>query len=92
MVEDYSVFFADFGEDGALNGVPVRVIFDSPADEFAGPSGIVGQSAHCTIATDTVPAAVQGMVLELPRGRFTVRQHLPDGTGISRLLLSKAGA
>lgn len=89
FVEDFTPYFADFGDAGTLNGAAVRVIFDMPADAMLS-SGVIGQQPQAQIATASVPANVEGMPLVIPQGSFTVREHLPDGTGLSVLYLRGA--
>ena len=88
LVEDLSVFLADFGESATLAGAPVRVIFDAPGGQFG---GISATQPQVTIATASVPANYLDAVLVIPgRGSFSVSEHLPDGTGMSVLLLAAA--
>lgn len=89
FVEALAPFFVDFGESGTLNGQAVRVIFDAQADELLG-GGIVAQQPQVHIATASVPANPEGLLLVLPQGTFSVRTHLPDGTGLSVLHLTRA--
>lgn len=89
MTEDLSIFFADCGVDGTLGGQPVRVLFDAPSDAMLG-GGMVAQQPQALIASASVPASPEGLPLVVPQGTYSVRTHLPDGTGISTLLLSKA--
>jgi hypothetical protein len=86
FVETMSPFFAEFGEDGTLGSAPVRVIFDEPASDLL---GSMARQPQVQIATADVPASAFGMTLSLARGTFTVREHLPDGTGMSLLLLTR---
>lgn len=89
--EDLSDFLADFGQDGTLDGQAVRGIFDAPAATAQlSDAGISAAEPQFQLPTAQVPAAVFGKVLALAGGNFTVREHLPDGTGMSLLLLSKA--
>ena len=91
FAEDLSLFFADFGDDGTLAGQPVRVIFDGPGSPQAlGGVGMVAAQPSVTIATAQVPTSVFEAALVIPQGAFTVREHLPDGTGMSTLLLTNA--
>lgn len=90
FVEDLAPFFADFGEDGTLAGQPVRGIFDSPYSFAA--LGSAGQSStdpQFQLPTVQVPASVYGALLVLASGTFRVREHKPDGTGLSVLMLEK---
>ena len=88
LVEDLSVFFADMGEDATLAGAAVRVIFDAPGGQFG---GISATQPQVTIATASVPASYLDAALVIPgRGSFSVTEHVPDGTGVSVLLLQAA--
>jgi hypothetical protein len=91
MLEDLAVYFADFAVDGMLSGVPVRVIFDTPTDQMLGGVGMAAGVPQVQIATASVPADFYGLTLDIPQGAFTVQQHQADGTGLSLLLLQKAG-
>lgn len=88
--EDLSVFFADFGVDGTLDGAAVRVIFDAPAvgEGMAG-LAMSAVAPQVQLRTSDVPAEVYGKTLVLPQGTFTVNEHVPDGTGMSTLLLQR---
>ena len=85
FAEDLAPFFADFGEDASLAGVSVRVIFDAPGGSSLG-VGI--EQPQVQIRTADVPAAYKDAEIVLPaRGTFRVREHTPDGTGMSLLTL-----
>jgi hypothetical protein len=86
FVEDLTPFFADFGEDGTLAGLPVRVIFDEPADNEI---GITGLQPQAVIASSSVPSSAFGATLILDGGEFTVREARPDGRGTTLLLLAR---
>lgn len=89
--EDLSTFVADFGDVGTLDGASVQGIFDAPA-VTPGLGDITAAAAEpqFQLPTASVPAAVFGKALVIPQGSFTVREHIPDGTGMSLLLLTKA--
>jgi hypothetical protein len=87
FVEDLTAPFADFGVDGTLNGVAVRVIFDRPT---ANPLDMTTPMPQATLPTAAVTDAVVGQTLVLPAGTFTVRERADDGTGISTLMLTEA--
>lgn len=89
MVEDLSVFFADFGDDGALAGSPVRVIFDEPGGVQLGGVGMTAREPQVQLATASVPADYLSAVLAIPQGTFRVLSHEPDGTGLSVLRLKR---
>ena len=85
FTEDFTPFFADFGEAATLAGAAVRVIFDGPGGTQLGMSI---EAPQVQIASASVPADYQGAVLVLARGSFKVREHTPDGTGLSLLTLT----
>lgn len=90
FVEDLTPFFADFGDDGTLDGQAVRVIFDAPVVGQLGGVGMLAGVTQVTVPTASVPASPEGRTLVIPQGTFTVREHLPDGTGMTVLTLTKA--
>lgn len=92
LTEDLSVFFDEFAVDGTLAGESVRVIYDSPPDNPIDGIGMAAAHPQVQIATASVPADVEGDTLVVPAGTFAVREHIPDGTGMSLLRLQKAGA
>lgn len=91
FAEDLTPYFADFGDDATLDGVAVRGIFDEPAIT----PGLAGIAVGATepqfqLPTASVPDAIYDLALVVPgQGSFTVREHLPDGTGMSLLLLQR---
>jgi hypothetical protein len=87
LVENLSPFFADFGDAGTLAGAPVRGIFDAAVRDQL---GVLAADPSFQLPTAQVPANAFGAALVVPQGSYTVREHLPDGTGMSLLLLSKA--
>lgn len=90
LVEDLTVFFADFGVAATLNGAAVTVIFDAPvAQQFTDP-GLYAPSPSVRIATASVPASPEGKALVVNGTSYTVREHVADGTGMSVLMLSRA--
>lgn len=89
FVEDLTPLFADFGDDGTLAGVAVRVIFDEPGRPQLGGVGMAARDPQVQIATASVPASYLNAVLVIPQGTFKVLSHEPDGTGVSTLLLKR---
>lgn len=85
-----SVFATDFGVDAVLAGQAVRVIFDNAGGNAA---GMTVQEPQVQIATASVPNPVHGQLLVVPQGtgfgNYTVREHIPDGTGMSLLILTR---
>jgi hypothetical protein len=91
FAETFAPFFADFGDDGTLAGQAVRGIYEVPvARDGIGDVLALAAQPQFTLATASVPANPFGAALVIPQGSFTVREHLPDGTGLSVLLLDKA--
>lgn len=88
FTENLSHFFDDFGDDGFLDGQAVRVIYDAPSGTDLG--SITTTQPQVQIASASVPSHAYGMVLVVPAGTFTIREVLPDGTGMTLLLLSEA--
>ena len=93
FVEDLTAFFADFGDDATLGGVGVRVIFDGPGAQLA---GMTVESPVVQIASASVPTDYTAAQLVISTGRgagtYNVREHAPDGTGMSLLSLTKVSA
>lgn len=96
MLEDRSVFFADWGEDAVLDGEPVRVIYGAPGTTMLGMSA---DKPRALIDADTIPPRrtspdaepVLEFVCERPGRlqRWRVRSTEPDGTGMATLILVK---
>jgi hypothetical protein len=87
--EDFTPFFADFGDDGTLAGQPVRVVFDAPSERELQGVGMAAALPQVQLASASVPSNVQGAALVIPQGSYTVREQIDDGTGLSLLLLTK---
>lgn len=91
FVENFSRFLVQWGVDGTLAGQPVRGIYDAPATSPAlGEMQATGTEPQFQLPTAQVPAGHYGATLVVPAGTYKVREHLPDGTGMSLLLLTKA--
>jgi hypothetical protein len=90
FTEDLAPFFADFGDTATLAGAGVRVIFDGPGGTA---NGMTIEAPQVQIASASVPAAYKGALLVISSGRgagtYKVREHLPDGTGMSLLSLTE---
>ena len=87
FVEDFTRYLVDFGQAATLDGVAVRGIFDEPAGNELG--GIAATEPQFQVPTVQVPPAPMGKTLLVSQGGFVVREHLPDGTGMSLLLLTR---
>lgn len=90
FVEDLPAYLADFGDGGTLAGAAVRVIFDAPSATELGSVAMATQVPQAQIVSASVPGAVYGASLVIPQGSFTVLEHIPDGTGMSLLVLQRA--
>ena len=86
FVEDLVSFFADFGVAGTLSGVPVRGIFDAAGSAQL---GIQAADPQFQLPSASVPAAVFDATLIVPAGTYKVREAIPDGTGMTLLVLTK---
>jgi len=83
------------GVDGVLGAAPVRGLFDeSVSVDPLGGFGVAAAQPQYRMATAAVPDQVIDMPLQVqtPQGArsFTVRECMPDGTGLSLLKLSDA--
>lgn len=87
FVEDLTLYFAEYGSDATLDGQAVRIVFDTPADLLLDQRAAQPQA---TLRTAQVPAQPFDKVLVVPgQGSFAVRDHVPDGTGMSVLILTR---
>ena len=87
FVESLSPFFNDFGVSATLNGAAVTGIFDEAGNTDI---GVAAVQPVFTLPTASVPASPYGKTLTIGARSFTVREHQPDGTGMSTLVLSDA--
>lgn len=89
FAEDLSPFFSTvgFAVTATLDGVAVQGIFDEAGVVDGGLAAVAPQF---TLPTAQVPAEPYGKVLVIGARSFTVREHQPDGTGVSTLVLSDA--
>lgn len=91
FAENPALFFGAFADNASLAGAPVRVIYDG---EYAEALGLGGAAIRVTLPSASVPAAWDGKPLQILTGQgagnYTVRNHQPDGTGISVLDLERA--
>lgn len=93
FTEDTTAFFAvaELGDTVTVNGVAVPAMFDngySAAD--VGAVGMASSQPFIILATASVPASPVGMAAAANGGVYTIVEHRPDGTGISRLVLEAA--
>ena len=93
FTEDLSAFMsvAEFATTVTLNGATVAAIFDAPgALGSVGPYGMATSAPQLTIATASVPASPVGLPVVANGVNYSIAEHLPDGTGISVLVLELA--
>lgn len=88
FVEDYNGYLADFGVHAALDGRPVRVIFDNAYAESFGMS--VSTSTPRAGLPTAAAAPVQGSALVIGDASYRVTAVQPDGTGWTTLQLQEA--
>lgn len=96
FAEPIAAFFrtSGFGESVTLDGQAREAIFD--ADYQLAPFGAaaVGGMATTqpmlTLPTSSVPASPVGKVAIVGGTTYTIVEHQPDGTGVSRLMLERA--
>jgi hypothetical protein len=86
FVEDLAPFFADFGDAGTLSGVSVRGIFDAAGTAQL---GVTSNEPQFQLPSASVPASVFDATLVVPAGTFKVREAIPDGTGLTLLVLTR---
>lgn len=90
FAEPLPLYFRDFGQPVVVDGMSVRGIFDAPG-ALALAGGLAATEPQLQVMTADVPADVVGRTVHVPgQGRFTVLEHVPDGTGVSTLRLGRA--
>lgn len=96
FAEPLSVFFqaTGFGESVTLDGQAREAIFD--ADYQLAPfgaaavGGMATSQPMLTLPTSNVPASPVGKTAIVGSTTYTIVEHQPDGTGVSRLMLERA--
>jgi hypothetical protein len=89
VIENLSMFLADFGIDATLAGSPVRAIVD--AESVIELDGLVTQRPTALLTTATASAAAPGQAFVASAVTYAVRQVLrepPDGA-FTRLVLTR---
>ena len=90
FVEDFTIYFADFGVPATLNGTAVRGIFDNGyAIGTVGMMGVSTSGPQLRLASTDVPANPVGMAVAVAGLNYTIAVHDPDGTGLSTLHLEQ---
>ena len=89
-VADLEQLFAnDFSIAATHSGSTVRGIFDNEYSE-ADPGGEVGFTSsepRFTCRTSEISSAVTGDTITISGTIYTIREIMPDGTGVTELLL-----
>lgn len=92
FVEDFTVFFADFGVPATPSvGPPITVIFDRAyMQAMGGNEAAISGTQPVALALDSDVAALQAGVstIVINSNTYTVQDVQPDGTGMSTLILS----
>lgn len=96
FVEDFTVFFQDFGVTATPNaGAPVTVIFDRAQIEAMGgdisgtsPVALAVSADVSSWTPNTTTVVISGAAAG--NGNYTLRDIQPDGTGLSVLVLEAA--
>ena len=87
LVEDFTVYFADFGVSATYNGVtPVNVIFDKV---YLDSIGIEGNNPVALVDAAKIPAVIHGDTLLISAVTYKVIGIEPDGVGMVLLQLQK---
>ena len=74
-----------------VDGIAVDAIYDSPYSlGTVGVYGMATSASMLTLPTAQVPEAYVGKSVVLKGVPYTIAEHQPDGSGISRLFLEKA--
>lgn len=96
FTEPLAAFFrtAGFGVAVTLDGQAREAIFDNEHQLSPfGPAAVGGMATSqpmLTVATADVPANPVGKAAVVGSTTYTIVEHQPDGTGVSRLMLERA--
>ena len=89
FTEDLDVFFPDFGVAANAGAVDFLVIFDRASVLSLGGS-VESTGPQCVGKTSDLGALVEGSAITINGAAYTVKDNLPDGTGITVLELHLA--
>ena len=89
LQEDYSIFFADFGEPAIYQGTELVCIFDRAWQQIQTDTSTAFDSTRpfVTMETSDVASIEYGEVLTIRSQDYAVREKQPDGTGMTVLIL-----
>lgn len=96
FAEPLSVYFdvAGLATSVLLDGSTVAAIFDNAYQlspfTAAAVGGMASSQPMLTLPTASVPASPVGKAAVVGSTTYTVVEHQPDGTGVSRLMLERA--
>lgn len=92
--DDRLILLADFGEAATFTPVggtasSITVIFDNAyeAVDVGGGSTFAVTQPRVTARTADVPGATEGATLAIGGVTYTIRVVMPDGTGITEMML-----
>lgn len=90
-MSDLDVFLSDFGVDAEVGGGTVTVIFDAPGS-ISRIAGVAVETIAPQIHVKTSDAAswAHGDTVTIAGVNYTITEITPDGTGISRVVLSRS--
>lgn len=87
LAEPLSSFFNDFAAASCtLGGVAVDAIFDNGYNEAF---GMDGTAPVILVKSSDASSTVRGTAVVLDSVSYTVQGIMPDGTGMTRLILEK---
>lgn len=88
FVEDFTVFFEDFGVIATPNvGAAITVIFDRAHIEAMGGDVSGTRPLALAVSADVSNFVANSTTLTISAVAYTVRDTEPDGTGLSLLVL-----
>lgn len=92
--EDLALYFQSMGAAVTLDGQARQAIFDADYQlapfTAAAVGGMVTSQPMLTLPTADVPANPVGKAAVVGSTTYTIVEHQPDGTGVSRLMLERA--
>lgn len=90
IIENFDLFFADFGANALIGAATVKGIFGNEfyeADGYNGSVETVKPAFHCK--TSDVSTVTHGANAVINSITYKVRGIRPDGSGITTLILEK---
>lgn len=88
ITETMADFMPDFGVTATVGAVSgVSGIFDNA---YAAELGVSGSSPSLLIVSSAAPSVAHGTAVSMGGVSYTVTEVMPDGTGMTRLMLQEA--